>query len=97
MPDMNPDGTKQVTPPTRSAFDPPSAPVKAGAVQKDTGDKEKTAAEHLSDIGEGIKGLVRQHYKSTINENEAADAEMDPAVKAVSQGVASAPGNTADH
>ena len=107
MPDTNPDGTKQVTPPTRSAFDPPSEPIKAGAVQKDTGDKdtgdsEKTKPmqvnEHEESIVNGLRGLHRQGQGKMFNKpSDDEESKMDPAAAATSQGVASAPGNATDY
>ena len=102
MPDTNPDGTKQVSPPTRSAFDPPSEPIKAGAVQKDTGDSEKTKTmqinEHEESIINGLRGLHRQGQGKMFNKpSDDEETKMDPAAAATSQGVASAPGNATDY
>ena len=104
MPDANPDGTKQVSPPTRSAFDPPSEPIKADAVQKDTGDSEKTKTktmqinEHEESIINGLRGLHRQGQGKMFNKpSDDEETKMDPAAAATSQGVASAPGNATDY
>lgn len=85
-PTTNADGTKQVSPPTRSAFAQSAAPAKsAPAKSEDTSSTPK----HENSIIEGIKGLIAQHSSGTSNkaENSALAAiDANPA-----------PGNTADY
>lgn len=90
MPNL--DGTKQVSPPTRSAFAPPAASPKkaAPATSKDSSDKSQTP-DHETNVIEGIKGLIRQHAGGSANKNE------DSALHAMDAGVSSAPGNLADY
>lgn len=88
----NPDGTKQVSPPTRSAFAPPAASPKkaAPAPTKDSSDKSQTP-DHESSVIEGLKGLIRQHSGGSANKNE------DSALAALDRGASEAPGNSTDY
>jgi|GEM_PF-6917129 len=88
-PTTNPDGTKQVSAPTRSAF---ATPAASKATPAKDGDTESSAG-HEQSIIEGIKGLIRhgQSPGTTVNKNERS------ALDALDSGVSSAPGNSADY
>jgi hypothetical protein len=91
MPDStrNADGTKQVSPPTQSAFAKDTADLKSAPPPPDT--SAKAGADHETSIVEGIKGLIRQHSGGTANKAQ------DTALAALDKGVSDAPGNSSDY
>lgn len=84
MPDLNPDGTKQVSPPTRSAF----APQKSDPAPA----KEATPdPKHVKSLMDGLKGLLGMGGEHEVSEGgKPVSAAVDAAVKG-------APGNNADY
>ena len=90
-PTKNPDGTTQVSPPTKSAF----APQKSDpAPSKDTGDKDEPAPEHVHGLIDSLKGLLGIGGPKEVDEG---GKPVDSAVAATEKGVAEAPGNTANY
>jgi hypothetical protein len=94
----NPDGTKQVSPPTRSAFssDAPKSKAVADADREapTTSAPSKDSSDHEGKILDGLKGLIRQHSGQMFN---AHSDDLDNAKDAVDKAVASTPGNSADY
>jgi hypothetical protein len=91
MPDstVNADGTKQVAPPTKSAFAKDSEDLKSAPPVQAPASKDST--DHESSIINGLKGLIRQHSTGVANKAESS------ALSALDQGVSDAPGNSADY
>lgn len=81
----NPDGTTQVSPPTRSAF----APQKSDPPPAATAPEDKGTAKHEQSIIDGLKGLISNH-KPIQEGGTDVNSAVDEAVKGV-------PGNTANY
>ena len=97
----NPDGTVQVSPPTKSAFDQSQPAAKsAPAKSEDKGDKpEPGSKDHAASILDSI-----QSYFTSAKKPEAPGGELDgkkvsvnDAVEQMSGAIKSAPGNNADY
>lgn len=92
MPDQtNADGTKQVSPPTRSAFAQDSADQKAAAKPAAPAANQDNS-DHEGGLINAIKGMIRQHSGlGSVNKNE------NNALHALDHGASEAPGNNADY
>jgi hypothetical protein len=87
-PTTNSDGTKQVSAPTRSAFDPPPAAAKAAPVA----DKTPPPSAHETGMIEHIRGMIQDAMKPKdfVEGGEKVGDAVDKAVGSV-------PGNHADY
>jgi hypothetical protein len=93
MPDSstNPDGTKQVSPPTRSAFAKPADDGKAPKAEPAAPAENRDNVDHGKNLLDSLKGLIQQHKDPVTNVNERS------ALDALNKGVSEAPGDSASY